>query len=100
MNTNKALIKNTPSASQVTSMSLQDLIKKPTTTIKRVKRATIDGSGNDRAMISFRGDIKVIESLKLRAKSKNWPYQAEMRRILKEYVEAHPMPAEPSAKTR
>lgn len=65
---------------------------KPDTHKRTVRRTTVDGSGFDRAMVSFRGDVHVINELKKLAIQKGMPYQALLRRILKEYVDAKSSP--------
>lgn len=57
-------------------------------TKRTLKRTTVDGSSFDRAMVSFRGDVHVIDELKKIAVQKGMPYQALLRRVLKEFVEA------------
>lgn len=59
----------------------------PTHPVKRrVKRSTVDGSGFERAMVSFRGDTAVMMELREIGVRKGIPYQALLRTALKEFV--------------
>lgn len=57
-----------------------------------VKRSTVDGSSYDRVMLSFRSDRQVIETIKAHARRIDWPYQAVLRSVLKDFADAHPSP--------